>query len=368
MKKILKLILAILLFNLAGTAQLTMVPDGGNKKAIVGERVGLTDVTIVYNRPAVKGREGKIWGELVKFGFTDQQFGTSKAAPWRAGANESTTIEFSNEVTINGKPLAAGRYGFYIAVGKEESTLIFSKNSTAWGSFFYEPSEDVLRVACKQQQSDHLQEFLQFNFVDQTANAATVVLEWEKWKFPFRVETDLKKDQVASFRRELQSDKGFSWQAFAQAANWCADNNTNLEEGLQWADYAISGQFIGERNFRTLSTKAKLLALLGKTAEADAVMKEAIPLGTAMEVHLYARQLLAAKKNQEAAEVFRSNYKRYPNTFTTNMGMVRALSSEGKYKEALRYATAALPQAPDDLNKASVKTVVEKLKAGSDVN
>lgn len=116
---------------------------------MVGERVGLTDITITYNRPRVKGREGKIWGQLVPYGFSDQGFGTSKEAPWRAGANECTTIEFSNDVNIEGKNLEAGKYGFFIAPGKDESTLIFSKNNTAWGSFFYDPSEDVLRDSSK---------------------------------------------------------------------------------------------------------------------------------------------------------------------------------------------------------------------------
>ena len=100
------------------------------------ERIGITDVTIHYDRPGVKGREGKIWGSLVPFGFNDLGFGISKAAPWRAGANESTTITFSTDVEVEGKPVPAGTYGLFIAVRKDESTLILSKNSTAWGSFF----------------------------------------------------------------------------------------------------------------------------------------------------------------------------------------------------------------------------------------
>ena len=350
------------------TAQLTTLPDGGNKKALVGERVGLTDITIHYSRPAVKGREGKIWGQLVPYGFSDQGFGTSKSAPWRAGANEGTTIEFSTDITIEGKNLPAGKYGFFIAPGKETSTLIFSKNNTAWGSFFYDPSEDVLRVPCRQQEMDKPVEYLQYVFTNQTINSATIALQWEKWMFPFKVETDVKKEQLASFRKELQTEKGFNWQAFVQAANWCADNDTNLDEALKWADNAIAGKFIGEKNFTTLSSKARILNLMGKSAEADATMKEAIPLGTVAEVHGYARQLLTAKKTSEAAAFFKANYKKYPNTFTTNMGMARALSSEGKYKEALKYAVAALPQAPDDMNKSNVEKIIEKLKAGTDIN
>lgn len=368
MKQIIAGLLTILLMHQAVTAQLTTLPDGGNKKAMVGERVGLTDIIINYNRPGVKGREGKIWGHLVPFGFSDQRFGTSKAAPWRAGANEGTTIEFSTDVSIEGKRLAAGKYGFFIAPGPEESILIFSKNNTAWGSFFYDPSEDVLRVTTKQQVMDKSVEYLQYVFTGQTTNSAVIALQWEKWMFPFKVETDIKKDQLTSFRKELQTEKGFSWRAFLQAADWCADNNTNLQEALQWAENAISGTYIGEKNFRTLSAKARILKLMDKTAEADTVMKEATQAGTMNDLHGYARQLLADKKIPEAAMVFKTNYKKYPNVFTTNMGMVRALSSEGKYKEALKYANAALAQSPDDANKANVEAMIEKLKTGRDVN
>ncbi len=368
MKKIILAMAALLLVHSFTYAQLTTVANGGNKKAMIGERIGLTDITIHYNRPAVKGREGKIWGELVPYGFTDLGFGTSKAAPWRAGANENSTIEFSTDVMVEGKKLPAGKYGFFIATGKDESTLIFSKNNSAWGSYFYDETADALRVTVKQQPLDKVVEFLQFVFLNQTENAATIALQWEKLMFPFKVETDVNAAQANMFRQELASQKGFEWQAWAQAANWAAENNTNLEEGLKWADYAVSGPFIGEKNFRTLSTKARILNKMGRNAEADALMKEASALGAMQEVHGYARQLLTDKKTAEASAAFKSNYKKYPNVFTTNMGMVRALSSEGKFKEALKYANAALPQAPDANNKNNVLSVIEKLKAGKDIN
>jgi len=368
MKKIMSGFFALLLLTQSSNAQLTTVPDGGNKKAMVSERVGLTDITINYSRPAVKGREGKIWGDLVPFGYNYLGFGTSKEAPWRAGANECTTIEFSSDISIEGKHLAAGKYGFFIATGKDESTLIFSKNSTAWGSYFYNSDEDALRVACRQQLLDKSVEFLQYVFLNQTNNGATIALQWEKWMFPFKVEADVKKSQAASFRKELQGEKGFNWQAFVQAANWCADNNTNLEEGLTWAESAIGAQYIGEKNFRTLATKARLLKLLGKAPESAVIMQEAILMGSMMEVHGYARQLMGAKNMAAAAEIFKANYKKFPNVFTTNMGMARALSSEGKFKEAMKYATAALPQSPDDANKSMVVEVIGKLKTNKDIN
>ena len=151
MKKITTIPTMLFLISLItyGQIPLTVLPSGGNKKAIVGEQIGLTKVVINYDRPGVKGREGKIWGQLVPVGYTDQGFGSSKAAPWRAGANENTTLEFSTDVKIEGQSLAAGKYGFFVAYDPNECTLIFSKNSTAWGSFFYNDKEDAVRIKVK---------------------------------------------------------------------------------------------------------------------------------------------------------------------------------------------------------------------------
>ncbi len=175
MKKLIPAIIA-LLFSAHAFAQipLTVLPSGGNKKASVSERIGLTDITIHYDRPGVKGREGKIWGQLVPVGFTDPGFGRSKAAPWRAGANENTTIEFSTDVKIEGQSLPAGRYGFFIAYDPNECTLIFSKNSTSWGHFFYDDKEDALRIKVKPVASDKSVEWLKYEFSDETTNTAVV--------------------------------------------------------------------------------------------------------------------------------------------------------------------------------------------------
>ena len=142
-------ILFATILDLNSQIPLTISPSGGNKKAIVGEQIGLTKIAINYDRPGVKDREGKIWGQLVHKGFIDQQFGSSKNAPWRAGANENTTIEFSTDVKINGQNLPAGKYGFFLAYDPNESILIFSKNSTSWGSYFYDDKEDALRIKVK---------------------------------------------------------------------------------------------------------------------------------------------------------------------------------------------------------------------------
>lgn len=366
--KILSLTATLLFAGATAIAQLnplTAPPPGNNKKAWVGERIGITDITIHYDRPGVKGREGKIYGTgIVHNGFEDLGFGTSKAAPWRAGANENTTIEFSTDVKIEGKDLAAGKYGLFIAYGKEECIVIFSKNSTSWGSYFYDDKEDALRVKVKPQALDKSVEWLRYEFLNQTDNSAIVALEWEKQMIPFKVEIDFVKTELDVFRKELRSDKGFSWQAFYQAASFCTQYNTNLNEALAWINEAINS----EKNFQTLSTKADILNRLGKQAQADSAMKAALPLGTMMDVHIYGRQLLAQKRNKEALDIFKLNAKNNPKQFTTLVGLTRGLSANGDYKGALANAKLALPLAPNAQNKAAVEDMIQKLEKGTDVN
>jgi len=350
------------------TAQnLTTPPDGGNKKASVSERIGITDVTIHYDRPAVKGREGKIWNGLVQAGFTDLGFGTSKAAPWRAGANENTTITFSNDVSVEGKPLRAGTYGFFIAMGNGDATLIFSNNSTSWGAFFYDSTEDALRVTVKTQPLNEIVERLKYEFMDETDNTAVIALMWEKLKIPFKVEVDYVKTQLAMFRNELRSDKGFTPDTWVQAAQFAAGHD-DLEEALKWSEYSINGNFIGQKTFKTLSTKAMILQKQGKTAEADAQLKEALPLGSMQELHQYGRQLLAAKSPKEALEVFKVNAQKNPGQFIPYMGLVRGYSANGDYKNALKYAKLAQPLAPNKPNKDTVDKMIQSLNEGKDVN
>jgi tetratricopeptide (TPR) repeat protein len=366
MKKLLSIILCIASSVAIAQIPLTVSPSGGNKKASISERIGLTDVTLHYDRPGVKGREGKIWGQLIHVGFIDQNFGSSKAAPWRAGANENTTIEFSTPVKIEGNGLPAGKYGFFVAYSPDEPTLIFSKNSGSWGSYFYDEKEDALRVKVKSQSLDKSVEWLKYEFMNQTENSAVVVLQWEKLSIPFRIEVDYIKDQLESFRRELRTDRGFIWEGWDQAAQWSVQHNTNLDQALQWSDSATGPNFGGDRVFQAWSTKAQILQKLGRSEEAATAMKKALPLGNMNEVHQYGRQLLGLKMYKEAFDVFKSNYDKYPNTFTTLMGLTRGYAGINDNKNALKYANLALPLAGQQ--KSMVETVIQKLKEGKEIN
>jgi tetratricopeptide (TPR) repeat protein len=370
MKKIILFCLFSIMLVIQGFSQLNTTPDGGNKRAMISERIGITDVTIQYHRPGVKGREGKIWGQLVHVGFADLGFGSSKSSPWRAGANENTTIEFSTDVKIEGQSLAAGKYGFFIAYDPTECTLIFSKNTTSWGSFFYRENEDALRVKVKPLTTDKNVEWLKYEFLNETENAATIAMEWEKLIIPFKVEVDLDKLQLESFRRELRGERSFSpgWQSFQQAARYTLDRNVALEEGLKWADQAINDPFVGDSNFVDMSTKADILLKLGRAAEADTLMRRALPKGNMQQIHQYGRQMLAQKRNKEALDVFKMNFQKNPNQFTTLMGLTRGFSANADYKNALKNANLALALVPNQQAKTQVEGMIQKLKEGKDVN
>ena len=250
------------------------VPNGYTKKAIISEQVGLTQVSITYHRPAVNGREGKIWGGVVHAGFTDQGFGNRKPSPWRAGANENTVIEFDHDVKVEGQPLPKGKYAFFIAYDPLESILIFSRKTDAWGSFFYDDKDDVLRVKVKPRPIQNSVELLKYEFETQTPNSAVITLSWEKLSIPFKVEVDHLKQQFEAFVRESQNPAGFTSEGLNIAANWALQNNYQLDKALEWATLATGPNFPGNpTSFAALTTRAAILDKLGKADEATAVIK-----------------------------------------------------------------------------------------------
>ncbi|HMQ59790.1 MAG TPA: DUF2911 domain-containing protein [Flavilitoribacter sp.] len=354
------------------SAQITLPPSGGNQKSVVTQYIGsVAQVTITYNSPGVRDRQGQIWGQLVPWGLAPNNFGTAAEMPWRAGANENTTFEFSQDVNIQGKPLAAGTYGFHV-IPQENGpwTLIFSHNSTAWGSFFYNQAEDALRVEATPEKAD-FHEWLSYEFIDRQPASATVALIWENLKLPFKVEVSGENElYIAQIRKELQNSPGFSWMNWVSAASYCSQNNTNLEEALTWADNAVNAPFIGQENFTTLSTKAHILRQLGKTAEANETMEKAVrhPTANANQIHQYGRQLITSGMKEKALEIFKFNFEKEKGAWPTEVGMARGLSAVGQYDKALEHAKKALEQAPDQLNKDSMAQAIEKLKQKKDIN
>lgn len=373
MKKILALSIMLLASGFAFSQGLTLPPSGDNQKASVTQWIGLVSVNITYNSPNVHGpngedRKGHIWGELVHFGFIDQGFGTSKAGPWRAGSNENTTITFSHDVKIGGKDLKAGTYGLFLDVEKEGPwNWIFSKNSTSWGSYTYDPKEDALRVSTTPADAPYT-EWLTYGFQDREANSAVAYLQWENKQVPFKVEVPNINDlYIAKFRDELRNSPGFDYRNLEAAAQFCVQNKTNLEEALVWAETAVSTPFIGQENFGTLSTKASVLNALGRGPEAEAVMTKAInhPTANVQAVHQYARTLLAEGKNQKAFEIFKFNREKNPeDKFTTYVGLARGYAAIGDKKNAIKNWEIAIRNIPENQkqNVGAYEAELKKLK------
>jgi len=337
-----------------------------SQKASVSQRVGITDITITYSRPSVNGRE--IWGKLVPYEMNNLGFGTAKESPWRAGANENTTISFTDDVTVEGQPLKAGTYGLSMIIHENgKATVIFSNNSTAWGSFFYEPSEDALRVDVQSKEIPFTEQ-LTYDFINVDANSATAVLNWEKKQIPFKIGVDVTNIVLTDIRHKLQNQQGFSRQTWEQAANYALNNGGDLNEALGWINNAIAGQFYSQKTFANLQIKSQILEKQGKPIEASALMDEALPLANIFETHQYGRTLIAQGKKDEALKVFKMNAEKHKDTWPVDYGLARGYSAVGDYSKALKHLKIALSRVPDPGNKAAIEANIAKLEKGQDIN
>jgi len=371
--------MALVLMGLSSlmSQAITQPPSGDNQKSVVTQYIGaVASVTITYNSPNVTAsdgtdRKGKIWGQLEPYGLNNLGFGTSTASPWRAGANENTTITFSHDMEVQGKAIKAGTYGFHIIL-KETGpwTLIFSSNATAWGSYFYDEKDDVLRVEAQPAEAPY-HEWLSYEFVDRQPDFTMAALYWENKMVPFKISVPgMDQLYLAKIRQEMENYSGFSWQNRVDAVQFCLNRGINLEEALQWAEAASTNSFIGEENFTSLSTKAAVLAALKRSSEATAVMDKAInhPTAGVLQIHGYGRQLITLGQKEKALEIFQFNAKKFPKTWPVNVGLARGYSAVGNYKTALKHAKLAYEEAPDQGNKDAMKAAVEKLEKGQDIN
>lgn len=329
-------------------AQGVNLPQASQKAALT-QTVGLTDVTITYHRPKVNERD--IWGALVPW---DQV--------WRVGANQNTTIEFSTDVMVEDQKLAAGTYGLHMIPGQDEWTVIFSNNSTSWGSFSYQDSEDALRVKVKSEEAPH-HELLTFDVIAQEPDSAVVVLNWDKVQVPFKVAIDTDEIVLANLRNELRTLPGFTWNGWNAAANYCLQNEINYEEALQWADQSLQR----EERFTNLQTKSQLLEKTGKGDEAQEIMAKAIKKGNAGELHNYARQLVTQGKPDKAMEIFKLNGEKHPDVWFIDVGMARGYSALGEYKKAAASLRAAIPKAPEP-QRPFYENLAKQLDEGQAIN
>jgi hypothetical protein len=261
-----------------------------SQKASVMQTIGVTDITITYSRPGVKGRP--IWGDppagmesRAKGEATlDNQNERQKGEPivpyghvWRAGANEATMFVTTDDVSINGQPLKAGTYSLHTLPGKEEWQFIFNSDSGQWGSFDYDPKKDVMRVKAKPETTGDNQEWLSYTFDPVTDTTAQVNLRWERLRVPFTVEVqDIKGKTIAKARTTVAAAKPDDWRTPYQAAQYALNNN-ETELGMTWVDQSIKVK----ETFQNLSLKSIALYNAGKKDEAMTLADRAIAKGKA---------------------------------------------------------------------------------------
>jgi tetratricopeptide (TPR) repeat protein len=320
-----------------------------SQSAKITQRVGITDITISYHRPLVNNR--KVWDALVPYGKV-----------WRAGANENTTISFSDPVTIEGKPLDRGTYGLHMIPTADQWTVIFSKNSTSWGAFTYDEAEDALRVTVKPQAAE-MHDALTYDFDQLKPDSATVVLEWEKLAVPFKIGVDVHGIVQASLKKQLRNLSQYTWISWDDAATYLVTEKIASDDALKYADKSIET----EDRYDNEMTKSQVLTALNRKDDAAGAEKKALSMASPLQVHLYARGLQGQKRADEAYVIFRDNAKKHPEMWFVHSGMARIYSSQGKFDDAAKEMKVALEKAPDN-QKSYVDGLVKKLESKQDIN
>lgn len=327
------------------TAQQNLTIPQASQQAMISQRIGLTDITVSYHRPAVNGRE--VWGALVPF---DQV--------WRAGANENTTIYFSTDVTVENKEVAAGTYGLHMIPTKNTWTVIFSKDNAAWGSFFYNEKNDAVRFTVTPVAND-FQEWLSYSFDELSAKSTTLTLKWEKLSIPIKIEVDINQTVIANMEKELTGLPGFFWQGWNQIATYALGNNYNLDKALAWADKSIGIN----KNLTNMMTKSLILESMGKNDEALKIKKEAFALPGVDEaqVNTLGYQLMGIGKTKEALEIFEKNTIDHPDSWNVWDSLAEGLLAKGDKVKSKQLYEKALGMAPDN-HKERIKGILANIK------
>jgi hypothetical protein len=320
-----------------------------SQHALVSQRIGITDITINYHRPLANGRQ--IWGKVVPYGQV-----------WRAGANENTIITFTDPVTIEGQPLDKGTYGLHMIPGEDKWTVIFSKDSRAWGSFSYKQEDDALRVTVTPQPAEP-HDALAYDFDSVKPDSTVVTMRWEKVAVPFKVQVNVNDIVAASIRQQEYGLNQFYWEGWDDAAGYLLANKIHLDEALKDEEQSIQA----EERYDNLLNKSKILEAMGRTQDAETFRTKALDLASPLQLYFYARQLQSEKKADQAIALFRSTAKKFPDYWTSHMGLARVYSSQGDWDNAVKEVKLSLTTAPDS-NKANLEGYVKKLESKQDIN
>jgi TolA-binding protein len=338
-------------------AQGITTPRTASPGAAVSQKVGISTIIVNYSRPSVKGRV--VWGNLVPYGWNKQGFGNNADAPWRSGANENTTLTLTHDATVEGTSVPKGTYGLFFVINQDNTgEVILSKDSRSWGSFWYVAANDQMRAPIKIRDINHT-ETLTYDFVNSDKNSTELVLNWEKKQFPVKIAFAVDEVVMANATEELKGPVGFNWQGYASAANYALQNKTNTDQAMKWIDQAIQQN----KSFNTLNIKAGLLALGGKKAEGDALMKEAVALANENELNLYGYQLLGQSDFDKAIEMLALNTQRHPESANAWDSLGEAYALKGDSKNAIKHFKKCLSMNPAPGVKANSEKYLKQLGA-----
>ncbi len=319
----------VVLFAGTAVAQQNLTVPRASQHASVTQRVGLTDLTFDYHRPAVNDRE--VWGALVPWGQV-----------WRAGANENTTFTTTSEITVGGQPLDAGTYGFHLIPNQNGAwTAIFSEINSAWGSFSYDESEDAARVSVTPRTAS-MNERLLYRFDDPTNTSVTAVMHWERVEVPIPISVNTPEVVLANMEREMRSLPRFSWQGWNQIATLAMQNDLRLNDALGWAEQSVSMN----RNFTNVMTVASIKDKLGQPQEAETMRAEAMGLATENEMNAYGYQLLGQGRTADAVAIFRKNTEDHPESWNVWDSYGEGLAAQDNTAEAIEHYEKARSMAP----------------------
>ncbi|HAP59215.1 MAG TPA: hypothetical protein DCR93_06825, partial [Cytophagales bacterium] len=282
-------------------------------------------------------------------------FGGKGMAPWRAGANENTIITLSTDVMVEGEPLAAGSYGLHMVLSEDQSvTVIFSKNTSSWGSFWYKEEEDALRVQVQAEEAPHT-ELLTYDWVAYAGNSATLALSWEKLRIPIQFEVDLVNTVMVNLRDEMRGQAGFSAQAQVAAANFCYQNQTHQKEGIAWAQQSGAAQ----PSFNAFALEGLLYAQLEQGTEAATAMDKALAYASPPQVNFLAYQLLPLNP-EKAVEYFQQNVKGNPENPNFHDSLGEGYLALGQDRDAIKSFRKALAlDPPQNVRENSEKNLRE---------
>jgi hypothetical protein len=331
----------------AQSAMLTL-PDV-SQQARVAQRIGLTDITVVYHRPLVAGR--RIFGGVVPYGEV-----------WRAGANANTTVEVTDPVTVEGHALARGIYGLHMIPGERSWIVIFSRNHTSWGSFSYDSTEDALRVTVVPR-SIAPREVLTYAFDDPTPRSVVLTMQWDRTAVPLHIDIDTPHLVAQSLRDQLRGRAGAEWPAWEEVANFLLQNSLDAGEALRDADQSIAI----EDRFENEITRARALTALGRTADASAAQARALSLGNQRQVYEFGRSLQRLGQQGAALQVYRDDARKHPGTWISHQEAARIAVGAGDYDAAAREIALALGSAPAG-ERATIADLQRQIAERVDIN